>query len=230
MPGKHLYIIEIDCHMKGCISLELQLAIDLLNKEEAAKLAKKVEEYVDIVEIGTPIVINEGLPSVQHLNENISNAKVLADLKIMDASDYEVSQAVKFGADVVTILGVAEDASIKAAVEEAHKHGKELLVDMIAVQDLETRAKELDEMGADYIAVHTGYDLQAEGQSPLDSLRTVKSVIKNSKVAVAGGIKPDTIKDIVTEEPDLVIVGGGIANADDPVEAAKQCRDAIEGR
>ena len=65
-------------------------------------------------------------------------------------------------------------------------------------------------MGVDYIAVHTGYDLQAEGQSPLDSLRTVKSVIKNSKVV--GGIKPDTIKDIVAEQPDLVIVGGGIAN------------------
>ena len=88
-------------------------------------------------------MINEGLPSVQHLNENINNAKVLADLKIMDAADYEVSQAVKFGADVVTILGVAEDASIKAAVEEAHKHGKELLVDMIAVQDLEKRAKRI---------------------------------------------------------------------------------------
>ncbi|XVK01471.1 3-hexulose-6-phosphate synthase [Staphylococcus lugdunensis] len=209
--------------------MELQLAIDLLNKEEAAELAKKVEEYVDIVEIGTPIVINEGLPAVEHLNKNI-NKKVLADLKIMDAADYEVSQAIKFGADVVTILGVAEDASIKAAVEEAHKHDKQLLVDMIAVQDLEKRAQELDDMGADYIAVHTGYDLQAEGQSPLDSLRKVKSVIKNSKVAVAGGIKPDTIKEIVAENPDLVIVGGGIANAEDPVEAAKQCRDAIEGK
>ena len=83
--------------------MELQLAIDLLNKEEVAELAKKVEEYVDIVEIGTPIVINEGLPAVQHLNENISNAKVLADLKIMDAADYEVSQAVKLGADVVLL-------------------------------------------------------------------------------------------------------------------------------
>ncbi|MGW9893546.1 3-keto-L-gulonate-6-phosphate decarboxylase [Staphylococcus epidermidis] len=61
--------------------MELQLAIDLLNKEEAAELAKKVEEYVDIVEIGTPIVINEGLPAIQHLNKNISNTKVLADLK-----------------------------------------------------------------------------------------------------------------------------------------------------
>ncbi|OEK35337.1 3-hexulose-6-phosphate synthase, partial [Staphylococcus saprophyticus] len=194
--------------------MELQLAIDLLNKEDAAELANKVKDYIDIVEIGTPIVINEGLPAVQHLNDNIDGVKVLADLKIMDAADYEVSQAVKFGADIVTILGVAEDASIKAAVDEAHKHGKQLLVDMIAVQDLEKRAKDLDDLGADYIAVHTGYDLQAEGQSPLESLRKVKSVISNSKVAVAGGIKPDTIKDIVAENPDLIIVGGGIANAD----------------
>ncbi|ATH60983.1 MULTISPECIES: 3-hexulose-6-phosphate synthase [Staphylococcus] len=210
--------------------MELQLAIDLLNKEQATELANKVKDYVDIVEIGTPIVINEGLPAVQHLNDNIDGVKVLADLKIMDAADYEVSQAVKFGADVVTILGVAEDASIKAAVEEAHKNDKELLVDMIAVQDLQKRAKELDELGADYIAVHTGYDLQAEGKSPLESLRQVKSVITNSKVAVIGGIKPDTIKEVVAEEPDLVVVGGGIANADDPVAAAKQCKDAIEGR
>ncbi|MBN6815434.1 3-hexulose-6-phosphate synthase [Staphylococcus saprophyticus] len=208
--------------------MELQLAIDLLNKEDAAELANKVKDYVDIVEIGTPIVINEGLPAVQHLNDNIDSVKVLADLKIMDAADYEVSQAVKFGADIVTILGVAEDASIKAAVDEAHKHGKQLLVDMIAVQDLEKRAKDLDDLGADYIAVHTGYDLQAEGQSPLESLRKVKSVISNSKVAVAGGIKPDTIKDIVAENPDLIIVGGGIANAEDPVEAAKQCRDIVD--
>ncbi|PTJ29028.1 3-hexulose-6-phosphate synthase [Staphylococcus simulans] len=210
--------------------MELQLAIDLLNKEDAAELANKVKDYVDIVEIGTPIIYNEGLPAVQYMDENIDGVKVLADMKIMDAADYEVSQAVKFGADVVTILGVAEDASIKAAVEEAHKNDKQLLVDMIAVQDIKQRAKELDEMGADYIAVHIGYDLQAEGKSPLDDLHTVKSVIKNSKVAVAGGIKPDTIKDIVAEEPDLVIVGGGIANADAPVEAAKACRDAVEGK
>ncbi len=31
--------------------MELQLAIDLLNKEDAAELANKVKDYVDIVEI-----------------------------------------------------------------------------------------------------------------------------------------------------------------------------------
>lgn len=69
---------------------------------------------------------------------------------------------------------------------------------VIAVQDIEKRAKELDEMGADYIAVHTDYNLQAQGQSPLENLRNVKSVIKNSTVAVAGGIKLDTIESIVS--------------------------------
>ena len=161
------------------------------------------------------------------MSKSVTNTQVLADLKIMDVASYEVSQAVKLGADIVTILGVSEDASIKSAIEEAHNHGKELLVDMIAVQNLEQRA-ELDKMGADYIAVHTGYDLQAKGVSPLESLRTVKSVILNSKVAVAGGIKPDTIKSVAVEQPDLIIVGGGIANADDP-KAAKQCRDIIDG-
>lgn len=116
----------------------------------------------------------------------------------------------------MTILGVSEDASIKSAIEEAHNNGKELLVDMIAVQNLKQRTTELDEMGADYIAVHTGYDLQSKDASPLESLRTVKSVISNSKVAVAGGIKPYTIKTVAAEKPDLIIVGGGIANADDP--------------
>ncbi|WP_432814061.1 3-hexulose-6-phosphate synthase [Staphylococcus nepalensis] len=202
--------------------------IYLLDQKDAAKLARAVEEFIDIVEIGTPIVINEGLSAVEYMSKSVNNAQVLANLKIMDATGYEVSQAVKFGADIATILGVSEDASIKSAIEEAHNNGKKLLVDMIAVQNLEQRATELDEMGSDYIAVHTCYDLQAKGVSPLESLRTVKSVIVNSKVAVAGGIKLDTIKAVAAEKPDLIIVGGGIANADDPKSATKQCRDIVD--
>lgn len=49
----------------------------------------------------------------------------------------------------------------------------------------------------------------------------VKFVIKNFKVVVVGGIKLDIIKDIVVEDLDLVIVGGGIVNVDDFVEVVK---------
>ncbi len=47
-------------------------------------------------------------------------------------------------------------------------------MDMIGVKNLEQRAKEIDALGVDYICVHTGYDLQAEGQSPFEALQTVK--------------------------------------------------------
>lgn len=208
--------------------MELQLALDLVNIPEAIELVKEVEEHIDVVEIGTPVVINEGLKAVKEVKEAFPNLKVLADLKIMDAAGYEVMKASEAGADIITILGAAEDESIKGAVEEAKKQGKKILVDMIAVKDLEGRAKELDELGVDYICVHTGYDLQAVGQNSFEDLKTIKSVVKNAKTAIAGGIKLDTLPEVVKAQPDLVIVGGGITSQGDKKAAASKMQEIIK--
>ncbi|RFU71394.1 3-hexulose-6-phosphate synthase [Peribacillus saganii] len=208
--------------------MELQLALDLVNIPEAIKLVKEVEDHIDIVEIGTPVVINEGLRAVKEIKAEFPNLKVLADLKIMDAAGYEVMKASEAGADIITILGAAEDMSIKGAVEEAKKQGKKILVDMIAVKDIEGRAKELDELGVDYICVHTGYDLQAVGQNSFEDLAKIKSVVKNAKTAIAGGIKLETLPEVVKAQPDLVIVGGGITSQDDKKAAAAEMQKIIE--
>ena len=208
--------------------MKLQLAIDLVDTQGAIDLVKELEEYIDVVEIGTPVVINEGLRAVKAMKEAFPNLTVLADLKIMDAAGYEVSQAVASGADIVTILGAAEDASILGAVEEAKKHGKQILVDMIAVKDIATRAKELDELGVDYICVHTGYDLQAVGQNSFEDLATIKSVVKNAKTAVAGGIILETLPEVIKAQPDLVIVGGGITGQEDIKAVAAQMQKMIK--
>jgi 3-hexulose-6-phosphate synthase len=207
--------------------MELQLALDLVNIPEAIELIKEVEEHIDIVEIGTPVVINEGLHAVKAVKEAFPNLKVLADLKIMDAAGYEVMKASEAGADIVTILGTAEDMSIKGAVEEAKKRGKKILVDMIAVKDLAGRAKEVDGMGVDYICVHTGYDLQAVGKNSFEDLQTIKSVVKNAKTAIAGGIKLETLPEVIKVNPDLVIVGGGITGQADKKAAAAKMKEMI---
>ncbi|WP_195536576.1 3-hexulose-6-phosphate synthase [Bacillus paralicheniformis] len=208
--------------------MELQLALDLVNIPEAIEVVKEVEEYIDIVEIGTPVVINEGLRAVKEVKAAFPNLKVLADLKIMDAAGYEVMKASEAGADIITILGAAEDMSIKGAVEEAKAQGNKILVDMIGIKDIKSRAKELDELGVDYICVHTGYDLQAIGQNSFEDLMTIKNVVKNAKTAIAGGIKLDTLPEVVKLKPDLVIVGGGIANQDDKAAAAAKMKQMIQ--
>ncbi|PLS17222.1 MULTISPECIES: 3-hexulose-6-phosphate synthase [Bacillaceae] len=208
--------------------MELQLALDLVNIPQAIELVKEVEEHIDIVEIGTPVVINEGLRAVKEMKEAFPSLKVLADLKIMDAAGYEVMKASEAGADIITILGAAEDMSIKGAVEEAKKQGKKILVDMIAVKDLETRAQEVDAFGVDYICVHTGYDLQAVGKNSFEDLQTIKRVVKNAKTAVAGGIKLETLPEVIKAQPDLVIVGGGITGQADIKGAAAQMQKLVK--
>ncbi len=208
--------------------MELQLALDLVNIPEAIELVKEVEEHIDIVEIGTPVVINEGLRAVKEVKAAFPNLKVLADLKIMDAAGYEVMKASEAGADIVTILGAAEDQSIKGAVEEAKKQGKKILVDMIAVKDLAGRAQEVDAMGVDYICVHTGYDLQAVGKNSFEDLQTIKSVVKNAKTAIAGGIKLETLSEVIKAQPDLVIVGGGITGQADKKAAAEKIQQMMK--
>lgn len=208
--------------------MKLQLALDLVDIPQAIELVKEVEAFIDIVEIGTPVINKEGLKAVSEMKAAFPNLEVLADVKIMDAAAYEVSNAIAAGADIVTILAQAEDSSIKGAVEEAKKQGKKILVDMIAVKDIKTRAAELDLLGADYICVHTGYDLQAEGKDSFEDLRTIKSVVKNARTAVAGGIKLETLPEVIKAQPDLIIVGGGITSKDDKGAEAEKIQKLIK--
>ncbi|MFC7062073.1 3-hexulose-6-phosphate synthase [Halobacillus seohaensis] len=208
--------------------MKLQLALDLVNIPQAIELIKEVEEHIDIVELGTPVINKEGLKAVEEIKTTFPNLEVLADVKIMDAAGHEVTQASTAGADIVTILGQAEDASIKGAVEAAKQQGKQLLVDMIAVKDVKTRAAELDKLGADYICVHTGYDLQAEGKDSFEDLRAIKDIVKNAKTAIAGGIKLETLPEVIQAQPDLIIVGGGITSKDDKKSEAAQIQKLIK--
>lgn len=208
--------------------MELQLALDLVDIPQAKKLVKEVEAYIDIVEIGTPVVINEGLRAVKEIKAAFPNLRVLADLKIMDAAGYEVMKASEAGADIVTVLGASEDMTIKGAVEEARKQGKQILVDMISVKNLEQRAQEVDALGVDYICVHTGYDLQAVGKNSFEDLLTIKRVVKHAKTAIAGGIKLSTLPEVIKANPDLVIVGGGITGQEDQQAAAAEMQKLIK--
>ncbi|WP_156290583.1 3-hexulose-6-phosphate synthase [Oceanobacillus salinisoli] len=208
--------------------MKLQLALDLVNTEEAIEIVSEVKEYIDIVELGTPVINREGLRAVKEMKKAFPNLQVLADEKIMDAAGYEVAGAAEEGADIVTILAQAEDASIKGAIEEAKKQGVEILVDMIGVKDIQARAEEIDKLGADYICVHTGYDLQAEGKDSFADLHKIKKVVKNAKTAIAGGIKQEKLQEAINAKPDLIIVGGGIANQENKNAVAKSMKEQME--
>lgn len=205
--------------------MKLQVAIDTLTVEQAIELVEETEGVVDIIEVGTPLIIQDGMRSIRVLSDIFTDIPVLADTKIMDAGELEATIAFDDGADIVTVLGVAYNETILGVLKAAKHYGKEVMVDMIGVQDIKTRAIELDEMGVDYICVHTAFDIQNQQASPLEELLVVQSVVKKAKTAIAGGINFNNIEDIAFHRPDVIIVGGTISNAPDPKEAARQLKE-----
>ena len=127
----------------------LQLALDFVDLPRAMQVAEEaIAGGADWLEAGTPLIKSEGLQAIREIKARWPDRTIVADMKTMDAGRAEVECAAKAGARVVGVLGAASDATIKECVEAARNYGAEIVVDMIQVEDVVTRAKEAEEMGA----------------------------------------------------------------------------------
>jgi len=207
----------------------LQMAVDRCDTKQLLKLVDMVHDLVDIIEVGTPMVILEGQLPVRALRERYPNITILSDTKIMDGGSLEARYAFEAGADIVTVLAAADDITIKSVVDEARKYGKEVMADMINISDIVNCARRLEELNVNYICVHTASDVQSTGKTPLEDLEKTVATIKKVKVAVAGGINEKIISQIVELGPDVIIIGSSLACAPDPRQAAIAFQKAIKG-
>ena len=206
--------------------MKLQVAIDLLTVEDALELAGKVAEYVDIIELGTPLIKAAGLSAVTAIKEAHPDKLVFADMKTMDAGELEADIAFKAGADLVTVLGSADDSTIAGAVKAAKAHSKGVVVDLIGIADKATRAREVRALGAKFVEMHAGLDEQAKPGFDLTGLLRAG---EESQVpfSVAGGVNVSTIAAVQAAGAAVAVAGGAIYGASDPALAAKELQAAI---
>ena len=208
--------------------MKLQLALDDITLKDGLALVEEVRDYVDIIEIGSPFIIEEGMHAVRAFREQFPEKEILADTKIMDAGDYEAELTYLAGADYCTVLGATDTLTVKGCLDAAKKYGKKVFVDMICVENVEERVAELEAIGVDCIGVHIGVDQQAAGKTPLEGLAQMKQISKKSQISVAGGINEKTVLEYKKLNADVIIVGGGINHAENPVAAAKAIYEQIQ--
>ena len=206
--------------------MKLQIALDTCNTKEALAILHDVADYIDVIEVGTPMIIAYGMEPVRVISKEFPNKLVLADTKIMDAGEFKAELAFKAGAQIVTVMGITHDETIKGAVKAAKNGNGKILADMMRVQNLEERAKELVDLGVDYICVHTAFDVQ-DTQSPFDSLSRVQRIVGSQHSAIAGGININSIDKVVPFKPEIIIVGNGITRQEDRKESAENMKKLL---
>ena len=97
--------------------MKLQVALDTLSLEECIQLLDEIKDSIEVIEVGTPFIIEEGMLPVKTLKEKYPQLEVLADCKIMDAGEFEATKCFEAGADIVTVLGVSIMQLLKALLE-----------------------------------------------------------------------------------------------------------------
>src|SRR3954454_23176546 len=163
----------------------VQLSLDLTSIEEALHVAEiGVRAGVDWLEAGTPLILAEGLRAVQALHARFPDKPIVADLKIMDGAYLEAEMMAKAGASMVVVMGQAHTESVELVVKAGHDFGIKVMGDNMGMPDPVEGAKQLEDLGCDYIVHHIGYDMRnlrkERGQpapTPLDRLREIVNAV-----------------------------------------------------
>ena len=205
----------------------LQVALDFENLSRAILAAREaVDGGADWIEAGTPLIKSEGLDAVRELKKAFPDRRIIADMKVMDTGAFEVEIAAKAGADVVTVLGAADDGTIAEAVRGGELYGSEVMVDLLGVADPVARTKRAAELGAAAVCWHVGIDMQMQGRTPFDVLGDLARA-SSLPVAVAGGLTSESVAPAVRAGAQILIVGGAITKSPQIVEATRRIREAI---
>lgn len=208
------------------MSALLQVALDFGEFNDAVALAERLAAHVHRIEVGTPLVLRFGAELVRAVKRVCPDRTIVADFKIVDAGEHEARIAFDAGADVVTVLACADDRTVEACLRAAPDTGRRVMADLIGLDDPVARAVALGRMGVDEVCLHTAADRRPDGDELADEIGAIRSRA-NLTVAVAGGIRLDTLPRVLARGPDVVIVGSAITGADDPAPAAARFAECI---
>jgi len=197
--------------MAGAVTT--QVSLDVTTIAEALSLAHGARRAgIDWLEAGTPLILGEGLHAVAALRREFPGVPIVADLKTMDGAGLEAEMMLGAGATHVVVMSRAHWASVAEMVRVAHAMGGFVMADVLGAEDKAADARAMQDLGADWIILHTGFDERRHlrGVSPLDDLDRVVAAVERPVQAV-GGLSIEQALETVRRGARSVVIGAPLA-------------------
>ena len=165
----------------------IQIALDYATIEEAIAMAKiGIEAGVDWLEIGTPLIVSQGVAPIGQMVRAFPDYPVLADYKTMDSGWKNVQRTAEQGGHVMTVCANSPDETVKSAIAESKKNGVWVVVDTIGVKNQAERSRLCAEWGAHMIYLHYGAD-QRKADATQDSTQWLAEVQRATSIPIGVG-------------------------------------------
>ncbi len=188
---------------------KLQLALDFIRAEDAIRIADACNDYVDFVEAGTPLIKAMGMSVVKRTKEQNPDKVIVVDMKPMDVGKLEMELAIKAGADVVIIPGIAPLSTLEECIKTAETNGVKVSIGTTGMEQLLGKEETIKRME----------DIRSKWQGVVINLPEDAIKISGYEFKSAGLV---IVKKLKEKYPNKVIVADlkTISNADKEFEAA----------
>ncbi len=201
----------------------VQIALDVATIEEALAIAKiGIEAGVDWLEIGTPLIVCEGLQPISEMVRAFPNYPVLADYKTMDSGGKNVHRTKAHGGHIMTVCANAPDETVKAAIAASKETGVWVVADTIGVKNQAARARQCAEWGVHMIYLHYGSD-QHVADASQDATQWLDEVLAAVSIPVGMGCfgVEDAVR-AVSMGVENVTIGHPVISGANPLEDLKR--------
>jgi 3-hexulose-6-phosphate synthase len=198
----------------------IQIALDFATIEEAISMAEiGIKAGVDWLEVGTPLIVSQGVNTIGQLKRAYPNYPVLADYKTMDSGGKNVQLTHQQGGQVMTVCGNAPDETVQAAVAASKQTGVWVVVDLIGVKNVGARAKQVEQWGVNMVYLHYGAD-QRRADATRDSTQWLDEVLASVKLPIGvGTFDAEDGARAVAKGASLVAIGHPVITSKDPLGA-----------
>lgn len=207
----------------------LQIALDFWNGEEALVLSQRLLPYVDIVEVGTPLLLSCGLSLVERFTEVVQEKLLFVDAKIVDAGEEEAQEVFRRGGDMVSVLGGAAPLTLEGVQRAARRWGKRWVVDTIDLLPTSPNVLLLERLRPDFLALHIPHDVVLKNHGAWESVPLPLNLLQKMPLLVAGGITLDILPRILELlRPEVVVMGSAITRSPFPEKVAEHVRRILD--
>jgi 3-hexulose-6-phosphate synthase/6-phospho-3-hexuloisomerase len=193
----------------------VQISLDLTNNADALRTAAvAVEAGVDWIEVGTPLVLAEGLHAVRALREEFPNHPIIVDLKTMDGGYLEAEMMGDAGADAVLVMSRAHEATIEAVIEAGERFGMLVMGDDLVEDDRVAACVRMEKLGVGMVIHHIGYDHRNKHpERALSPLTELANIVAATTVPVqaVGGLTIDQAVSCPAVGAPVVVFGAPLA-------------------
>ena len=205
--------------------MKLQVSFDSMDLDQAIKIASKVQDYADILEIGTLLIYKYGITAVEKFRKKFPDKELLADLKIVDKGAESVTLAAETKANWVSVMSGTSKKAIYNASNAGQQNGLKIVLDLIDSPAVGQSALEAESLGVDALLLHGSFD----ADDPLEFLENWDMIKGNTSlpIFVSSIITKENIDTIINLHPHGLVIGKAITEAEDPKAEAKMFHELI---